>query len=344
MRLALALAAALAVVAALAAPARADVDITLSPDGEALATELGLDPATLETRLQAKIDDLYDAANVAGFLRAFANATSFASRGTGVDYAPVFDGAEVGITANLAAAVDGLEEGQDPAAGLAPNLSLVGGLNLGRWGHPELTLYGNGFYRGASFDQLEGSITNAGVHAQYHLWPASDTSPLVFQWSGLHLTGGVEWSRWSFSAGDSLTRDFTLAGDNGVSTDVTAAGVGRFDLNATSTVVPLEATTSVRILYFASAYVGGGVDFQVGSADADIAVSGQMTGVRPSDGAAVDIGSATVTARGDGRPSRVAYHLLLGAEANLWRIKLVVQGSFVPFDGATVGLGLRVRL
>jgi len=333
MRLAFALAAALAVVAVLAAPARADVDITLSPDGEALATELGLDPATLETRLQAKIDDLYDAANVAGFLRAFANATSFASRGTGVDYAPVFDGAEVGITANLAAAVDGLEEGQDPAAGLAPNLSLVGGLNLGRWGHPE-----------ASFDQLEGSITNAGVHAQYHLWPASDTSPLVFQWSGLHLTGGVEWSRWRFAAGDTLTRDFTLAGDNGVSTDVTAVGAGRFELNATSTVVPLEATTSVRILYFASAYVGGGVDFQVGSADADIAISGQMAGVRPSDGATVDIGTASVTARGDGRPSRVAYHVLVGAEANLWRIKLVVQGSFVPFDGATVGLGLRVRL
>ena len=154
---------------------------------------------------------------------------------------------------------------------------------------------------------------------------------------GLHLTGGVEWSRWRFSAGDSLTRDFSVTGDNGVATDVTAAGVGRFELNATSTVVPLEATTSVRILYLASLYVGGGVDFQVGSADADIAVSGQMTGVRPS-------GTATVTARGDGRPSRVAYHLLLGAEANLWRVKLVVQGSFVPFDGATVGLGLRVRL
>lgn len=339
----LALATTLAALAAVPA-ARADVTITLSPDGEALATELGLDPATLATRLQTQIDDLYDAANVAGFLRAFANATSFASRGTGVDYAPVFDGAEVGITANLAAAVDGLEEGQDPAAGLAPNLSLVGGLNLGRWGHPELTLYGNGFYRGASFDQLEGSITNAGVHAQYHLWPASDTSPLVFQWSGVHLTAGVEWSRWSFAAGDALTRDFAVAGDNGVSTDVTAVGVGRFELNATSTVVPLEVTTSVRILYLASVYLGGGLDFQVGSADADIAVSGQMTGVRPSDGATVDIGSASVTARGDGRPSRAAYHLLLGAEANLWRIKLVVQGSFVPFDGATVGLGLRVRL
>ena len=332
--------------AALAVPAAApaDVDVTLSPDGEALAAELGLDPATLEARLQAKLDDLYDAANVAGFLRAFANATSFASRGTGVDYAPVFDGAELGITANLAVAVEGLEEGQDPAAGLAPNLSLVGGLNLGRWGHPEVTLYGNGFYRGASFDQLEGSITNAGFHAQYHLWPASDTSPLVFQWSGLHLTAGVEWSRWRFAAGDSITRDFTLTGDNGVDTDVTAAGGGRFDLAASSTVVPLEVTTSVRILYLASLYVGGGVDLQLGSADAAIALSGQMTGVRPSDGAAVAIGSASVTAAGDGRPSRVAYHLLLGAEANLWRIKLVLQTSFVPLDGASVGLGLRVRL
>ena len=98
-----------ALVAALAAPARADgtVTIDLTPDGEQLASDLGLDPAELLARIEQELGDAYDAYNVEGFLRAFANATSFASRGTGVDYAPLFHGAQIGLTVNLAAGTSG---------------------------------------------------------------------------------------------------------------------------------------------------------------------------------------------------------------------------------------------
>jgi hypothetical protein len=342
-------AAILALASVLVAPAAAradgDVSITLSSDGEMLASELGIDVAELERRIETQIADAFDTANVEGFLRSFANATSFASRGVGVDYAPLFRGLELGITANIAAAVDGLEEGDDPVGGVAPNVSIMGGLNLARWNHPEIVIYGNGFHRNGRLDELSGSITNVGVHGQYHLfYPAKDASTLLFLWTGLHLTAGVEMSRWKFAVEDDLERDTTVDGDNGASTTITTTATGRFDLSATSTTVPIEVTTSARILYFAGVYVGGGLDFQVGKARADATLDGVMQGTRPSDGSVVNMGTAVITASGDASPSPVAYHLLAGLELNLWKLKMFVQATVVPVDGASLAFGLRLKL
>ncbi len=327
-------------------PAAADgtVTIALTPDGEQLATDLGLDTAEFARRIEARLAEIYDTANVDGFLRSFANATSFASRGTGVDYAPLFHDAELGFTANLAAAVEGLEEGEDPAAGIAPNLSLMAGLNLSRWGHDELSFFVNGMHRGASLDVLSGSITNVGVHAQYHLfYPREGASSLLVLWSGLHLTAGVEYSRWSFSLDKTLERDVEVDGATS-STTITASATGDFTLDATSLTVPIELTTSARIAYFAGIYAGVGVDLQLGKAKAAATLAGDMVGTDPVTGGDIGVGTAQVTLSGEQGPSAVAYHVLLGAEANVWRLKVFAQATLVPFDGASVGLGLRVRL
>jgi hypothetical protein len=332
---------------AAAATARADGDvtITLNADGQQLATELGIDTAELERRIEAQIADAYDTANVDGFLRSFANATSFASRGVGVDYAPLFRGLEVGVTANIAAAVDGLEAGDDPVGGVAPNISLMGGLDLARWKHPEIVLYANGFHRNGTLDELTGSITNVGVHGQYHLfYPSKDASTLIFLWTGLHLTAGFEMSRWSFGIDDGITRDAVVDGDNGASTTITTTATGRFDLSATSTTLPLEVTTSARILYFAGVYFGGGIDLQVGKARAEATLNGVMTGTRPSDGSSVDMGTAVITANGEQSPSPAAYHLLAGVELNLWRVKTFLQATVVPVDGASLAFGVRMKI
>ncbi len=327
------------------AHADGDVTITLSPDGQMLASELGISLAELEQRIEGEIADAYDTANVEGFLRAFANATSFAGRGIGHDYAPLFRGLEIGVAANLSAAVDGLEEGQDPAGGVAPNVSLMAGLNLSHWGHDDIVIYANGFHRQGSIDQLSGSITSGGVHGQYHLfYPAKRASTLLFLWSGLHLTAGVEVSRWALGVDDQITRDLPLEGDNGVSTTLTALATGTFDLTATTTTIPIEVTTSARILYFAGVYLGAGLDVQVGKARAEAALDGVLTAVKPSDGTTLDMGTATITASGEESPSPVAYHVLAGLEFNFWRLKTFVQGTFVPVKGASVAFGVRVKL
>lgn len=326
--------------------ARADgsVTVNLTPDGQQLANDLGLDPAEFTRRIEDRIAAIYDTANVDGFLRSFANATSFASRGTGVDYAPLFHDAQLGFTANLAAAVEGLEPGEDPAAGIAPNLSLMGGLNLSRWGHDELGLFVNGMHRGASLDGLSGSITNVGAHVQYHLfYPRAGASSLIVLWSGLHLTAGVEYSRWNFALERTLERELEVDG-NTASTTITASANGSFTLAASSVTIPIELTTSARIAYFAGIYAGVGLDVQMGKAKAAATLDAGMVGTDPVTGGDIGVGTAAVTLSGEQGPTPIAYHLLLGAEANLWRLKAFVQATLVPIDGASVGLGLRLRL
>ena len=51
-----------------------------------------------------------------------------------------------------------------------------------------------------------------------------------------------------------------------------------------------------------------------------------------------------MTMNGESGPASVAYHILLGAEANVWRLKAFVQATLIPIDGASVAVGLRVRL
>lgn len=328
-----------------AAVARADGDVTidLTPEGDQLAADLGLDPAELEQQLRERLAGYYDTANVEGFLRTFANATSFSSRGVGVDYAPLFHTAEVGFTANLALAVDGLDDGEDPAAGIAPNLALMGGLSLERWGHRQIALYGHGMWRSAELDGLAGSITNVGVHGQYHLWfPSEKASTLLFLWSGVHLTAGVEYSKWSFSLERSLGRDFEV-GDT-TTTTVNAEATGTLNLDASSLTIPIELTTSARIAYFAGIYAGVGLDLQVGNAKADASLSATLEGEDPSTGDPVDVGTATITMDGENGPAAFAYHILAGVEANVWRLKIFTQATLVPVDGASLALGLRLRL
>ncbi|MCB9561541.1 MAG: hypothetical protein H6709_09255 [Kofleriaceae bacterium] len=342
------------VAAALAVPgvaaAQGTVTITLTQDGQDLANALGISVTQLQQDTEDAIAEAYDVNRVDDFLRAFADATSFSNRGIGVDYAANADGLMLGVSGNVAVAVGDLgqdEAGADhPVAGVAPNLALMGGLNFSRWDLPQLTIYGNAFYRSGSLDKLTGSITSVGAHAQYKFFsPTRGKKALVLQWGGFDVTAGVEMSRWAFSldSGDALETGFTLGGTSG-SSDVTLAAQGTFALSTTAVVVPLEATTSLRLLYFLSVYAGGGIDVQLGKASLDADLDGTMTAIRPSDGAEVNMGTAQVQVTGEHGPSTGEGRVLAGVQANFWKLKTFVQLNFMPVRSASVAFGLRLVL
>ena len=119
---------------------------------------------------------------------------------------------------------------------------------------------------------------------------------------------------------------------------------GRLDLSATTVTLPIEITTNVRLLYLASLYVGLGLDTQVGSSSLDLGVDGSLTGTRPDTGAVETIGSIAVTGTGSKGPSIVGYHVLLGLQANLWRLKIFTQATLQPIDTLSLAVGVRVVL
>jgi hypothetical protein len=333
------------------AAADSSVTIVLTPDGEQFATDNGDTPAELEGKLETKIAEVYNAARVEEYLRAFSNATSFSNRGIGVDYASNGKSLTIGVAGNVALSATDLDINQDaneyPVGGVAPNLTIMAGLNLSRWNLPKLTLFANGFYRKASLNQLDGSIANLGVHAQYKVLgkPTTGKKSLLLQWGGLDLTAGAEYTKWSLGIGDTFTSDFPLEGSGGTTTvTATADTSGRFDLTSSALVFPIEATTSLRFLYVLSVFGGVGFDVQSGSSTADASLEATMTVPDENGGQDIELGTATVTANGEAGPSVGRLRALAGLQVNFWKLKLFFQGNLIPLDTASVAFGLRFVL
>ena len=330
------------------ADASASVDITLNADGQRLAEELGLDLEGFQQDVSDKVAGALQISEVQRFLRSFANATSFSNRGIGVDYASNSDRFILGLATNLAVSADLGDEGDDdvPTVGVAPNFTLMGGVNLRRWRHPELTVFANLFHYNADSGELHGGVTSLGLHAQYKLFtPTRGQKRLLVQWGGLDFTGGVELARWKLGLYGDLSHDFTFTGAAGTSSTVEATVSGRFDVGATTVTLPLEVTTNVRLLYLLSLYVGGGLDLQVGEASIGAGTSGALRGTSPTAPDTFEtIGEVSARASGENSPSLLGYHVLLGVQANLWRLKIFAQASVQPISDVSVATGVRLVL
>ena len=325
------------------ADSSADTTIVLNQAGQDLAADLGIDVPALEQKISDGVEAALGVSAVGDFLKSFSNATSFSNRGVGVDYASNSERAIIGIAGNVSLATD--LDGDLPAIGAALNLTLMAGLNLRRWNHPELTVYANTFYRGAESDNLHGSIVSVGGHLQYKMFtPTQGWKNLLVQWGGIDFTSGLELAHWGFGLRGDISTDFDVTNDAGdMTTTITAATGGRIDLSSTTVTVPVEVTTNARLLYILSAYTGFGLDFQAGSSKLDLGVSGSLTGTRPGMTTPETIGSIEISGEGSHGPSLAGWHALLGLQANIWRAKLFLQTTF-SLDTFSLALGTRVVL
>ena len=324
------------------ARAQATVTVTLSPGGQALATSMGITPQQLADGIQTQINNAYDTAHVDNFLRSFADATSFSMRGLGVDYMSVPGNLILGVGAQVALATDGnISDAQRPTAGLAANVSVMAGLNLGDWGHPRWTVFANGFYRNGATEQLHGAITTAGAHLQYRLVDPQQDSGVeadFLRWTGIDITSGVEFTKWDFGANDTITTNFNVAGSSG-STALTLDSMGQFDLSSTATTVPVEITTGLRIALLLSLYIGAGFDFTVGKSTLDANLNGH---VHAADG--TDVGTVTVVGSGSNTASPGTGRALAGVQINLWKLKVFTQVNVSPTPAASIAFGVRLVL
>ena len=242
------------------------------------------------------------------------------NRGTGVDYAsnPEYFtiGAALGLGVDISAA-----DPEAPLPGAAPSLNGMLGLNLGVFGVPRATISLNGFHRTISYESFDATLTSGGAHFTWKFFGpiddddgegdggggdgvvgsaigAVDTvgdavdrgipSEILFEWGGLDLTSGVEFSTTSFTLTEPITTDIPLLED----VDTTFTGEGVFDATLTNYSIPVELTTNFRFLYALSLYFGFGVDFQEGTADVDINIAGDLEG--SAFGETTDLGTAEV--------------------------------------------------
>lgn len=322
------------------AAADSSVTVTLTTEGRALATAAGTTPEEMANRIKGEIEDAYNTNDVSGFLTAFTDATAFSQRGLAVDYVSTPSSFVIGFGGNVSVAGDdSFDADESPTAGAAVNLGLMLGANLASQGLPRWTLYGNAFYNKASTDRLKGNLTSLGAHAQVKLIkPVEDKGiARAFRWIGVDVTSGVEYTRWSLDAADDLQNDFTVSGY-----DLTMTSNGAFNLTSNAITIPVEATTGFRVLGLLSVYGGAGVDFSYGESTVDAALDGDVT--TDQAGVEVDVGNAVITADGKGDASPAALHALVGAQVNLWKLKIFTQANVSQIPAASVSFGLRLVL
>jgi hypothetical protein len=340
------------------------LQLNSGPQLDAFLQSVGMSRADLETFLTTKLDQLFQVSNAGGFLRNFGDAQGFTSKGLGVDYASEATYAEVGGAAAFALGMNktyqpGNAQGF-PIQGVGLNATVMGGFSFGFLGVP-LMVFGNWMrVPTRDYGQMSGSLNNWGVHAQLRLFgPSRENSALkmLVRWGGIAITTGIDSSHMTLGLKQDFASSFQLpAPPAGYATgyvdlkrDVAGAGSAQFDVNMMTKTIPLELTTSLRLLTLLSLYGGMGFDFRLdGWSSMDVTVNAAMTGRIPATSltpaSSVDLGSATVTASAREKPSPAKVRGIFGAQVNLWLVRLFVQFNVANTHPtmASLAAGLRV--
>ena len=332
----------LAIMVGRVATAQADsatVTVTLTPQGQQLAQNLGDSEALLISKVQGKIDDYYQLARVGTIMHEFVDATSFVNRDLGVDYAISTGDIVFGAVADAAIAADAqLSSTGHVTAGTAINVALIAGANLARVGLPRWSVYANGFYESGTLDELDGHLISAAAHVQFRAI-APEPSKATVRWIGLDLGTGLELTRWELGAAKPITTKFTVQGtDPARSMNLTLVSTGTLSLVADTLTIPIEVSTGVRLGALA-VYIGGGADVSIGSSTLAAQLDGEMH--ITSDG--TDIGHVTIMASGDGSPTPFVLRALAGLQLDVPYFSLFVQGNATS-AATSVSLGMRAVL
>jgi hypothetical protein len=332
--------------------ANAQIIITPGSDAAAFASSIGMTTDQLTALINNKVDGLLQVTNLNAFLRDFQNAQSFSSKGLGVDYASEATLVEAGATLSLASNVDKAYKPSGsytdpPISGGGANFSLMAGLGLGLIGLDPVMIFGNWFKGSASLGQLDGNYQNWGFHGQLRLLGPSrsmSATKLLIRWGGIAITSGVDYAHVGLSSKKTIASTFDIA--PGAPVTVTSSGSLAFTLDQTTWSVPLEVTTSLRLLSLITVYGGLGLDWQLGG-DCNMHVlmqganlSGKVQGVTYNN-----LGSVDVKVDGQVSPSAARMREIFGVQLSILDvIRIFAQVNTTASSPMLTSLAMGLRL
>jgi hypothetical protein len=270
-----------------------------------------------------------------------------------VDYASEATYFEVGGSASFALGIDrtyqpGGTQGF-PIQGVGLNASVMAGVSLGFLKLPVM-VFGNWMEVPTQrYGAMSGTLDNWGIHAQLRLWgPDRKTTALkaLIRWGGIAITSGFDSSHMGLGVSHDVKSSFNIPSNtisNGVNVDVTGAGTGVFNIDMTTRSIPVEVTTSLRLLTLVTAYGGLGFDWQLsGGSNLDLRMNASMMGNIANQ--KLDLGTATVHAVSNVAPSPATVRGILGAQVNLWLLRIFLQANVAKGDPIMASLagGLRI--
>jgi hypothetical protein len=231
------------------------------------------------------------------YLEGTANTTALASAGGTHDLANRFRYFYFSVGGGLAADLGGKSpqeffkdsSNMSSFKGLSGNMSLTIGapgnvLRLPKmgWFQPEnFKIYMSYSQFSRKIESTDFDFLSYGLMGQYHFFGHHSLALGALKWHGVDVTTGFKYNKikvlfsQSFSQALSQPLDYDALGDPTL--DMTFANTALLGATANITTVPLEASTSVGLLYCLDAYVGLGTDFNFGSASSVISAPGSVT-------------------------------------------------------------------
>jgi hypothetical protein len=312
-----------------------------------------MDQAQLQTFLTDKLNSAFQMVDAVGFVRRFGDAQSFTSKGMGVDYASEATYLEFGGSVSFALGMDRTYQPDKtqgfPIQGVGFNASLMGGMSFGFLGIP-LMVFGNWMQvPSTSYGAMSGTLNNWGVHAQVRLLgPSRDNSALkmLVRWGGIAITSGVDYSHMSLGLSKPFKSTFNIPNTTGMNVAVAGEAAGAtFTVDMTTKSIPLEITTSLRLLTLLTVYGGMGIDWQLGGGSSmelnmtGLSLSGQINNVSNTN-----LGTADVSASAKASPSSAKMRGILGAQINLAIVRLFAQVNVANTNPTMASLAVGARI
>jgi hypothetical protein len=159
------------------------------------------------------------------------------------------------------------------------------------------------------------------------------------------VTSGVDRANLQLSTSSSINSTINVAQDTTVTVASAAATPLTFVLSQTTYSVPLEITTSLRLLSLITLYGGVGFDFQLGGgSDMTIDMAAHLSG--KYQGVKVDnVGDATVKVQGHVSPDTARMREIFGVQVGIFDvIRLFAQVNTTASSPVLTSLALGLRL
>ncbi len=291
-----------------------------------LGTGATCDALTAELK-NAVNKDLPDV-SIDKYATGIANANGFAYKGLGSDYSDIFSYFMVRAAGGLA--VQGDLDDAESAEGIGIGAALTAGLNLDllpidKVGPIDLSKLDVFFsFMSYNVDQdldeskAEGDISSLGVMARYRILDGIDFIPgSLLSWGGVFVHTGFQRSSFELDLTQSFN-DETVSISGGQTASFSNSSA-KFNLESTTTTIPVEVSTYLRAGYIFTLFGGAGFDLVTGSTDASLTAGGTASGTA---GYTADI-SANESDSGDADPTNL--RAFGGLQFNIPFVRLALQ-------------------
>ncbi len=340
----------------------------------ALKTELNTIFDSVETQVNTLLPNTGSDTN--NYAKGMADSSVMAAKGLGVDYAThpdlVILGAGAGVAGDLGGSslsdvMDGKVKstsirgvGIQAAAMLGVNLGYFTDAELGPIELNKLKIFTNFLTKDLpSSGGIKGDMTDFGIHFQYDFFDEAALPWGFIKWNGLQLTTGFEYSALDVKFTKTIDKSTVKTVDISSVTSVpgqTATATARFvgtanvgaDVSTKS--IPIEVSTSARLFYILTPYVGLAGDLNFGTSKTTANVSGPVT-ISDSLGVFTTANNTNVSAtaslpldsRGKIKPDTFSARYFAGLQFNIFLVKIYAQIN-QSLTNDTIGANAGLRL